>query len=287
MKNALIAGFETLFRYAAFMAVAAFVFPVVAFAQTAETGRTEPRTREAASSGGFYLRASALLDWSRETEFRDDGCSERHLYGCAASSKDGAPLRSVGDFGTIYGLELGLGYDTPAPGLRLEAVFGSRPDFSFEGNANYDIPDSDHPQPVSADLSSLSGLCVAYLDLNELGVPRFGPFGVFIGGGVGFSRIVIGETRMEFPGRKTIVPDGRKFNLAWLLTAGSSISLGKRMVLDVAWSYMDHGKVETGAGDGKVLSLDGGECVVCPLPLVETDADLKSHGLRMSLRYML
>ena len=57
------------------------------------------------------------------------------LYGCGVGG-DGAPLRSVGDVGTVAGVELGLGYAV-APAVRLEALLTSRPRFTFDGYANF------------------------------------------------------------------------------------------------------------------------------------------------------
>ena len=154
----------------------------------------------------------------------------------------------------MAGFELGLGYAT-VPALRLEAVIQHRPNFSFDGHANFN--QTTGRQEVSAELSSLSGMLAAYLDLPELGLPRLGPFSPFIGAGGGLSRIDIDETRMEFPKTTTIVPGGHRINLSWMLTAGFATSLGEKMTLDLAWRYRDDGTVETGNGKGRISGTTG------------------------------
>ena len=59
----------------------------------------------------WYLRAGIGFDRPGKTNFTDRDCSSAApaaLYGCGTGG-DGAPYRSVGDFGTVIPLELGLG----------------------------------------------------------------------------------------------------------------------------------------------------------------------------------
>ena len=79
----------------ALMAVAATLLPGLAVAQD------------------VYVRAGIDLSRPADTHFTDA------LYGCGLGD-DGAPHRSVGDVGTVAGVELGLGYAV-APAVRLEA----------------------------------------------------------------------------------------------------------------------------------------------------------------------
>ena len=236
-----------------------------------------------AAPDDFYFRAGVVLDGSEQTRFKDKNCSNTSpaaLYGCG-SGNDGARRSSLGDFGMMAGFAFGVGYVT-APALRLEALVQHRPSFSFEGRANF--IQTTGRQAVSADLSSLTGMLAAYLDLPELGLPRLGPFGPFIGGGVGLTRIDIDETRMEFTRTTTIVPSGQQVNLAWMLTAGVSAPLWKKVTLDLAWRYTDYGTVETGKGRGRIVWRDGSRAPL-ELDLARTKANLASHGLMLSLRY--
>lgn len=235
-----------------------------------------------------YVRGGALLDWSYDTRFKDGDCSSTTpaaLYGCGMGN-DGTPLSSHGDFGTIAGLEFGLGYAI-RPSLRLEAGIQYRPDFSFDGSANFTggvLSDPSVRQDVSAELSSLSGILAAYLDIGELLLFHYAPFGPFLGVGGGLSRIEIGETRMDFPRTSTLVPGGHHVSFSWMLTAGVAVSLSPRFMLDIGWRYTDHGAIETASGEGRVVWRDGSREPL-QLDLVETKGHLRSHGLNVSLRY--
>ena len=208
-------------------------------------GETDgPRLRSTTPAEDFYLRAGISLDRPAETQFTDEDCSSvfpAALYGCGTGD-DGAPLRSVGNFSTAAGVEFGLGYAV-APTVSLEALVEYWPRFTFDGRANF--LDPERLQSVSADLSSLSGMLAAYVNLPELGLRKLGLFNPFIGGGIGAARVAIGETRMTFPKTTTIVPGTSRTGLTWMLTAGLGMSLGgERTMLDLAWRYTDYGVIE-------------------------------------------
>ena len=238
-----------------------------------------------ADAGELYLRAGLGIDRAADTVFTDLDCSSTSpvpLYGCG-KDRDGNPRRSVGGFGTAPVIELGLGY-AAAPALRLEVLTEYRPRLAFEGRANFLAPG--RRQSVHAELSSLSAMLAAHVDLPALGVPRIGPFEPFVGAGAGAARIRIGETRMNFPRTTTIVRGASRTGLAWMLTAGVSAPLGERTRLDLAWRYTDLGEVRTGRGAGWVVWRDGSE-EPKPYDIAPTRARLAGHGLRLSLRYAL
>lgn len=235
-----------------------------------------------------YVRGGVILDWGQDTRFKDGDCSSTTpaaLYGCGMGN-DGAPLGSLGDFGTIAGLEVGLGYAI-RPSLRLEAGIQYRPNFSFDGRANFTggvLADPSVRQDVAAELSSLSGMLAAYLDIGELLLFHYAPFGPYLGVGGGLSRIEIGETRMDFPKTSTIVPGGDQVSFSWMLTAGVAVSLSPRLTLDVGWRYTDHGAIETASGEGRVVWRDGSREPL-ELDFAKTKGHLRGHGLNVSLRY--
>ena len=257
--------------------VTAVVVTAAATAAAAQTAGPAPAPDD------FYVRAGMALDWSADTRFTDADCSSTSaavLYGCG-TALDGTPLSSLGNFGALAGYNLGVGY-VAAPALRLEAVVQHHPHAAFDGRANF--VQTTGRQAVSADLSVLSGMLAAYLDLAELGLPRLGPFSLFVGGGAGLSRIALDVTRMEFPKTTTIVPAGQRVNFTWMPVAGLSTSLGNQTTLDVAWRYTDAGAVATGRGLGRIVWRDGSRDPL-EITLAETTADLSSHGLWLSLRY--
>ena len=269
-----------LFGTALLMAAA---FPAVVCAQATGVNAAGPPARPgrtSATQGDFYLRGGFVVDWPVRTRFKDKNCestSPAALYGCGTGI-DGAPLGSEGNFSTTPGFELGAGY-VAAQRVRIEAAIEYRPKFSFAGNANF--LQTTGPQDVSADLSSLSALLIAYADL-----PGHGPLGPFIGCGGGLSRIDIDETHMAFPRTTTIVPGAQRVGFTLMLTAGVSTSIPGSMAVDVAWRYTYSGAVETGRARGRIVWLDGSRDPL-ELDLAETTANLTSHGLRASLRYGL
>ncbi|MCY4660195.1 MAG: hypothetical protein OXF93_10350 [Acidobacteria bacterium] len=238
-----------------------------------------------AAAEDVYLRAGVGLDRSTEARFTDADCATHGLYGCGAGT-DGAPLSTFGDFDAVTGIEVGIGYRL-APALRIEGIVQSRPRAAFAGRANFLA--SDRRQSVAADVSVLSGLATAYIDLAELGVPGLGFLRPFVGGGAGVSRIALDETTMTFPRTMTVVPAGRHTSLAWLVAAGLAMPLGGAATLDLAWRYLASGRAATGAGTGRVLYHDGSIHYRNGQPnefrLGETHARLASHGLQLSLRY--
>ena len=239
----------------------------------------------AAAAEDLYLRAGIGFDRPAETEFRDRNCESvtpAALYGCG-SGNDGAPLRSVGDFSMATGFEVGIGGPV-APAVRMEALVEYRPRLAFSGRANFSQVAEEWRQAVSADLSVLSGMVAAYMDLPALGLPRLGPLDPFVGVGVGVARISTGETQMMFPRTTTLVPGGHRTGLAWMVTAGVATALGESTTLEVAWRYSDLGTAETATGGGRVVWRDGSRAPLM-LDQAASEAYLKSHGIRLSLRY--
>ena len=240
-------------------------------------------TCAAAAPGDSYLRAGIGLDRPAETVFSDRDCasvSPAALYGCGRGG-DGAPNRSVGDFGTPEALEIGLGRVATRT-LRFEVLAGYRPRLEFRGRANFLEPMRE--QAVEAQVSSLSALLAVHVDLPAVGVPRVGPLEPFVGVGAGVVRTRVGETTMKFPRTTTTVPGADRTEFAWMITAGVAAVLNARATLELAWRYSDLGEVRTGRGAGRVVWRDGSREPL-PLDLAATSATLRSHGLRLSLRY--
>ena len=231
---------------------------------------------------GFYLRGGVGLDWSKQTQFADKDCASAApaaLYGCGTGN-DGSPIRSRGSFGRIGGVEVGIGRSVAGP-LRLEAAVSYRPDFDFDGRANFIQVQA--RQPVGAQASSVSALLAGYLDLPEGSLPAFSWMQPYIGAGVGVSRLKIETMRMRFPSTETLVPGATQTEFTWMVTAGAAIALGGKVSLDIAWRYLDSGDVETGQDTGQVVWHDGRRPPL-EIDLAKTRAKLTSHGIQLSLR---
>ena len=69
-----------------------------------------------------------------------------------------------------------------------------------------------------------------------------------------------------------------------MVTAGVATALSESTTLDLAWRYSDLGTAETATGGGRVVWRDGSRE---PLTLdqAESEARLRSHGLRLSVRH--
>lgn len=234
-------------------------------------------------AGEYYARAGVGISHPAEAAFTDRDCSSESpaaLYGCGLGG-DGSRYQSRGALGTVAALEAGLGYAVSST-VRLEVLVDYRPGFEFDGRANFLEPG--RRQSVAADVSSLSGTVAAYVDMPGPVLRKVGVLGFFAGAGVGIAHNRIGETRMTFPATTTIVPGGNRSGFAWMVTAGVGMPLGESTTLDFLWRYSDLGDVRTGRGQGRVIWRDGSREPLL-LDLAETQAVLRSHGLRLALRY--
>ncbi len=243
---------------------------------------TTPATVGAASiaRGDFYILGAAILDLRASSRFKDVDCSSETpaaLYGCG-TGVDGAALSASGEFARAPGFEAGAGY-AATKRVRVEGAVQYRPPFSFNGRANF--VQTSGRQDVSADVSSVTALVSAYVDL-----PGHGTLIPFLGCGGGLARNSIGETRMAFPRTTTVVPGASRTGFAFMLTAGVAVRVQEKISVDAGWRYLDAGAVESGRGKGRILWRDGSREPL-ELDLAETRADLSSHGLRVSLRFAL
>ena len=232
-----------------------------------------------------YLRFGFGLDHPESTYFHDEYCSisKPLLYSCEPGF-DGFPVRrSVGNFGNIPVVEFGIGY--PNGRSRWELLIEYRPSFSFSGNATYG--DGSFEQVASAkNISSLAGMVAGYIDFSGNGnaVP-------FVGAGLGIAQNRMKEFQIRFPSTTTIVPGAKKTNLAWMITAGIGFKLDKNKTLDLAWHYTDLGLLYTGP-NGRNYCNRPNEGLGCVYPgqlrrhltHIPTVAELKGHGIRLSLR---
>ena len=236
---------------------------------------------EAAAQGYGRVGISAAL--SAETRFMDADCASAApaaLYGCG-NGGDGAPLRTVGDFGSTAGLELGAGYAF-GPAARVELRVEYRPAVPFAGEANFLAPG--RRQSVVAERSTLSAMIAAQFELPMAPARGLAGFRPFAGAGIGRARHRVGEMTMGFPATETFVPGGASSTWTWAVTAGMARPLGEGTALELAWRYTDQGDAETGTGAGSVQWRDGSRTI--PLDLAPTRATARHHALVLSVRRM-
>ena len=184
--------------------------PGAAVALRAAAARRLPGS---AAAEAVYLRAGIGLTRPADTQFTDADCSSlvpAALYGCGLGVDD-APHRSVGDVGTVAGLELGRGYAVSSA-VRLEALVGYRPRFTFDGRANF--LDPDRRQSVSADLAALSGILAPVFPSKKEGIGLRGAFVVM-------ARRLCGEgvrapflSSLAYPGQRIGIHGGARTPVA-------------------------------------------------------------------------
>lgn len=226
-----------------------------------------------------YLRLGVGADGSTTSSFRDRDCQSKQppaLFGCG-TGRNGRSLEAAGAFGTGVVLDAGLGYRLNS-WLRAEALFNYRPAYEYSAQANF--IQSAPPQPVTANLSSVAGFGVGYIDL-----PRLRRVQPYIGAGVGVARNRISAVSYGFPAiapdASTTIAGGTTTGLAWLLTAGVAIPLSERLSLDLAYRYTDLGNVQTDTGTASIVR----PTRITQLEIAGTQSSLQTHGAMLSLRY--
>lgn len=208
-----------------------------------------------ADQPGFYGRLGVGVDWPEGNRYRDANCASTEppaLFGCV-DGDDGRPLGAPGEFDATPVLDA--------------ALLSWRANMDFSGQSNFLGAGAN--QPVNGSVSSLAGFGVAYVDL-----PR-----------IGQARNRMGSMTYGFPSLSatatTTTPGGSRTDLAYLLTAGFSVPLGERFDLDLAYRYTDLGQVQTASGQATVVRASGTRSIA----IGGTKADLRSHGVMLSLRY--
>lgn len=235
-----------------------------------------------------YLRGTLGYEWSTDATFVDRDCDSSvaaALFGCGIGV-DGRSIAARGDFGSSVGIEFGAGFHA-LPYLRLEGIIGYRPNFAFEGQANFAATPGS--QPVAGDVRQVSTMAFAYADLaTALGYnSRIEPF---IGFGIGHALNTIDPMYYEFPGLPaddqpawSLTPGGTSHNVALAVAAGVGVKLNERATLEFAYRFTDYGRVETDVGP-LVIGRGDREFEV---EIDKTLARLRSNATTISLRWAL
>ena len=192
---------------------------------------------------GVYLRLGVGVQWPETERLRDQDCGSTQppaLFGCG-SGEDGESLGAVGTFRQSPTVDAAVGYRW-TPWLRTEALINWSPQLDWQGQANFLGAGSN--QPVSASGRSFAGFAVVLLDAPEVIGMR-----PYLGAGVGAASTSVGDITFAFPAKgssaKTEIKGGSSQSLATLLTAGVAIPLSERIALDLAYRWMDLGRLTT------------------------------------------
>ena len=231
----------------------------------------------------YYMRLGVGLERMDDSIFLDTDC-QQPLYGCGTTGliRQGNTGRSTGGYNSDPVLEIGFGYDTGSA-VRVEILIDYRPEINFTGHSNYNLSRPGARQSADINLSSVSTMLAAYMDLNHIGFPEMGTARPFIGAGVGIAQNKVTSKTLLFDYHRTIVPGGSRTDLAWMITAGYSVPLDHQLTLDVAWRHTDLGEARTGKGKGLVDRYNP-ERIDIPLNLLPTWTRLKGQGIHISLR---
>jgi opacity protein-like surface antigen len=240
-------------------------------------------TIASASDFPVYLRGLTGLSSSFDTTYKDVDCSSTipaAYFGCGLG-EDGSLLGAYGDFGQTILLEVGLGVEV-TDYLRIEAIFDYRPDFVFDGNANF--LSSGANQPVSGEVKQIGMMAFVHLEpLSALGIVT--PIRPFIGAGAGASRNKIGEMTYEFPALKqprySLMPGGVATSFAWSAVGGVAYDVADRLTLEVSYRYSNLGEVRTDEGILFIQRSSGTR----EIPIAATTAELTDQSIALSLRW--
>ncbi len=237
-----------------------------------------------AAAEGWYVRGQAGSEQSFDADFSDTNCASVHppaLFGCAAGS-DGRPIGAYGDFGRYPLVEIAAGRKF-LPWLRADLSLAYRFNMDYEGNANF--LSAGAVQPVSAKAESFAGMVNLFVDLDGFFKPgTLGRFSPYIGGGIGMAHNRLGEMTYLFPQNPgahkiSIIPSGKKTDFAFVLAVGTGFALTENLILDIAWRYVDLGRMQTDPGGMFMNTLPSG------LAISNIEARLKAHGPSLGLRY--
>ena len=238
---------------------------------------------DAAYAQSWYLRGQAGYEQSLDADFSDTSCASVNppaLFGCAAGP-DGRSIGAYGDFGRYPLLEVAAGRKF-LPWLRADLSLAYRFSMDYQGQANF--LSVGVCQPVSAKAESFAGLVNLFVDLNGFFKPgTLGRFSPYIGGGIGLAHNRLGELTFAFPQNPgahkiSIVPSGKKTDFAFALAVGTGFALTENLILDIAWRYVDLGRVQTDPGGMWMNTLPSG------LAISNIETRLKSHGPSLGLR---
>lgn len=196
-----------------------------------------------AQSQGVYWRVDTGYSWAGEAEVKDKNsssfgyiCGNLIFMGCLN------PPGELDDVGESWIAGVGVGYRF-TPRLRADVTFSYR--------AGFELEDSDKaPSSYSGNIASYNVMVNGYVDFPLERWPRVVPY---VGAGIGYANNKIGDiTNWNLPplppGISTL-RGGSSSSVAWQLSVGASIALTPKITLDVAYRYLDSGKIETNAGN--------------------------------------
>jgi len=209
-----------------------------------------------AAQAQLYLRADLGYSKAADAGIRDKNfpLDSGFICGGDASCPSGGELNHVGKSPMF---SVGAGWRI-SPNVRTDLTAAYR--------GGYQLKDSDAAATeFKADIKSTSVMLAGYYEAAS------GWVRPYVGGGVGWAQNKIGTITGTGAAFTNEFPGGTWSGLAWSLMAGIGIPLGSRLTLDVAYRYIDLGKIESGADP--------------VLPYSGMTGNLRAHELTAGLRF--
>jgi opacity protein-like surface antigen len=223
-----------------------------------------------AQGTGFYVRADLGIAFSRDAETRDENCgSPNPFFGCGTflDSSAGNSVAIGGGFGYRF-----------VPWFRSDLTLNWRPMFDVDGTI---VRAAAADRPFQADVSSITGMLNGYIDIAGF-LPRnaLGVFQPYVGAGLGLAHNSLDDITSHSPTTPGLIqtsPGGSTTDFAWMITAGTGISAGHGIIVDIGYKYLDMGEFSSDAGQ----ACAGGACRnIDPIT-----GDLKAHEFSVGVRY--
>lgn len=232
------------------------------------------------ADGSAYIRFGVGAAFSENGVFRDDVCDgpPATLFGCGTGN-DSRALGAYGDFGTSVLIDGGIGLWLQ-DWLRAEATVSYRPDFDFNGAANFTQTNAD--QPVASDVDSFSVMATGHFYPAPLLDLDTGPVAPFVSAGLGIAHNKTSSMVYTFPQSTTTTQPGSSTDFAWSLGAGVDVDVTGNWVASLAYRYSHLGYVRTDPGNIAVVVPPSDPLLI---PVRETRAPLSAHEIFFSLRY--
>lgn len=228
----------------------------------------------------IYIRFFTGYDFQAGSVWEDVDCEDTSnvpLYGCGYYAK--------GKAGNSTAFDLFAGYRINRS-LSVEIGMLYRPALSFKGQVNYPDAGEDQPVRASMDIKALTfNMVFNFLQIFSFTRPdaRFLPY---ISCGIGISRNSLNEFFMYFPElakpHYLYTPKGRDYVLCFSAAIGNSYKLSETIYFDMQAAYVYFGKMGTEAGDAVIIRGDD----IFNVPINETEATLKTYGIKAGLRYI-
>ena len=140
----------------------------------------------------------------------------------------------------VFGVAAGLNFKKWGAPVRAEVEYAYRTDYNYNPNPNF--TNAATPTKSTNTLTTQTVLVNAYYDI-ETGT-KFTPF---VGGGLGFAINDTKATGTLLSGASPTNYTNSRTNFAWSLGAGVNYAIDTHWSADVAYRYIDLGKVDFGS----------------------------------------